>query len=366
MIQDNVVEGGSARARTTRGQHDNAPEMILTEAYRLHFEGKPAVDLGRRPGPGHPRAARRAGRDRRRRGDPLRARRPASGGRIAQPIGPAGLPARRADRPRRPTPSRSPPASSARPSRGTRSTAGGAGSPPTSSWPATCSASGSSRNHLLGGGEAIRLLATPTEEPGPLGMVARPVPRRRLRGEHPRGRPRRRPSASSTAPAIKSNKGRVYMTLALKDNTLRWTKPPTSASRPAGDRLRRPASTPRELLITEEGTRVEGAPARRRLGPRRHDQRQGRPGDRRSRSRGPAACARAARPVAIESRTGERSVHPRARQHFPASCSLRERSGEICRVLEITVRPAGYRPARRRSRPRRRRRGPGRRGSPRG
>ncbi len=43
LIKDNVVGGGVGPREDDPRQHENSPEVMLTEAYRLRFEGKPAA-----------------------------------------------------------------------------------------------------------------------------------------------------------------------------------------------------------------------------------------------------------------------------------------------------------------------------------
>jgi hypothetical protein len=111
-------------------------------------------------------------------------------------------------------------------------------------------------NRLLGGGESIRLLSTPTEEPVRWGWSHAPFlggvfEGNTLEDAHGGG------IGVEHGPHMKSNKGRVYMTLAFKDNTLRWTK---SADKPPRFKIGfEPSIDPKELVITEEGTKVEGA-----------------------------------------------------------------------------------------------------------
>ena len=61
---------------------------------------------------------------------------------------------------------------------------------------------------------------------------------------------------------IKSNKGRVYLTVALKDNTFRRTAA-ARARMPDGKPIRLAIGTaeaidPGEMIVTEQGTRAEG------------------------------------------------------------------------------------------------------------
>ena len=118
------------------------------------------------------------------------------------------------------------------------------------------------KNHLLGGGMAIRLLATPAEEPVHWGWSHAPflgglfegntledAPGGGLGVEHGTG--------------VKSAKGRVYMSLIFKDNTLRWTKAAGSSGKPPRLEIGFPPSLdPKELVITESGTKIEGASPR--------------------------------------------------------------------------------------------------------
>ena len=259
LIKDNIVGGGVGPREDDPRQHENSPEVMLTEAYRLHFEGKPAgisadgrVVVIPNPQGGGPNT-----------GDALAILSGPQAGQwrtIVQVVGPLAYLldepiAKETD---------------------AVSIASGFVRETFEGNTVDCRGSGLAadlvlagnvfgvkvlRNRLMGGGMAIRLLATPTEEPvhwgwshAPFmggvfeGNVLEDAPGGGLGVEHGGG--------------VKSNKGRVYMSIAMKDNILRWTKASGSAGRPPRLAIGFPPSLdPKELAITEEGTKIEGAPA---------------------------------------------------------------------------------------------------------
>ncbi|HEX8199936.1 MAG TPA: hypothetical protein VF590_05575, partial [Isosphaeraceae bacterium] len=258
-IRDNTVEGIGPRDTDT--VHLNANEIILTEAYRLHFEGKPAA--------------------------------PAAGGRIVQIPTPRGEPA------------------------GAGSIVAVLSGPDAGQWrriaqaidprtyllesplPAgdsaiaittgfvgeviqgnTIDTRGSSvagnlvlpgnhfgtqvvGNRLLGGGEALRITAAPTEQPFEWGWSHTPSFGWVIRGNALEDSARGGTLAVEHGPPIKSNRGRLYFTAELTYNTAAWsdafrarrTPPPAFT---VGD----PGSIdPGELVLTAWGNRVADGPS---------------------------------------------------------------------------------------------------------
>ena len=256
MVKDNVVEGGIGPREDDPRPHPNAPELILTEGYRLHFEGKPAsisadgrVLVIHKPQGGEGMT-----------GDAVAILSGPQAGQwrtIAQPLGPQAYllderdlegHRRGLDRDR---------ASSHETFEGNTVDCRGSGIAADLVLAGNLFGVRVVNNRLLGGGESVRLLAAPTEEPVRWGWSHAPFlggvfEGNTLEDAHGGG------IGVEHGPQMKSNKGRVYMTLAFKDNTLRWTK---STGKPPRFKVGfEPSIDPKELVITEEGTKVEGAP----------------------------------------------------------------------------------------------------------
>lgn len=119
-------------------------------------------------------------------------------------------------------------------------------------------------NRFVGAGDAFRLVAFPSETPNIWGWSHVPFFGGVVEGNIIEDSERGGSVGVDHGPAVKSNKGRVYMTVTLKDNVVRWTEPflKTAKGTPAGLTLGIPGSTdPGELVVTESGDRLE-APAR--------------------------------------------------------------------------------------------------------
>ncbi|WP_435005258.1 hypothetical protein P12x_003153 [Tundrisphaera lichenicola] len=257
LVKDNVVEGGIGPREDDPHPHPNAPELMLTEAYRLHFEGKPAsisadgrVLVIHRPQGGEAFT-----------GDALAILEGPQAGEwrtIAQPL---GAQAYLLDEP-------------ISKDTGAVSIATGFVRETFEGNTVDCRGSGQAanlvlagnvfgarvvNNHFLGGGESVRLLSAPTEEPVRWGWSHAPF----LGGVFEGNILEDAPGGSlgvEHGPAVRSSRGRVYMTLSFKGNTLKW-----SGSTDKSPRFRigfEPSIDPHELIIAEEGTRVEGAPPR--------------------------------------------------------------------------------------------------------
>ena len=260
LIKDNVVEGGIGPREDDPRPHENTPEVLLTEAYRLHFEGKPSSISGDgrvvvipRPQGGLAST-----------GDALAILSGPQAGQwraIAQPLGPqAYLLDEPIDR-----------------ATDVVSIATGFVRETFEGNTVDCRGSGIAaglvlagnhfgvkvlNNRLLGGGEAIRLLASATEEPVHWGWSHAPFLGGLFEGNLLEDAPGGGLGVEHAA-MIKSNKGRVYMSLTFKGNTLRWSKASGATGKPPRLEFGFPPSLdPGELVLTEEGTKLEGAPAR--------------------------------------------------------------------------------------------------------
>jgi hypothetical protein len=258
VVKDNTVGPGIGPREDDPHQHQNEPELILTEAYRLHFEGKPAAISpdGRVvviPTPQGGEAAT---------GDALAILSGPQAGQwrtIAQPLGPRvyllDAPIDRATE--------------------VVSIATGFVRETFEGNTVDCRGSGIAallvlagnhfgtqvaNNRLLGGGESIRLQACASESPITWGWSHAPFLGGRFEGntlEDFRGGG----IAVEHGGIARSARGRVYLSLAMKNNTLKWSKPNPSASGQAPRlTIGSPgAIDPGELLVEESGTKVEGA-----------------------------------------------------------------------------------------------------------
>lgn len=254
-VRGNVVEGGIGPREDDPKPHPNAPEVMLTEAYRLHFEGKPAsISADGRlltiPTPQGGGAST---------GDAVAILSGPEAGQwrtVAQALGSQSY---LLDEPI---------------SKNTDAVSIATGFVRETFEANTVDCRGSGiaadlvlagnlfgvrviNNRFLGGGESIRLLATPTEEPVHWGWSHAPFLGGVFRGNTLEDAPGGGIGVEHGS-EIRSNRGRVYMTLDFQDNTLRWTR---STAKPP--RLRfgfGPSIDPRELVLTEGGTVVEGAP----------------------------------------------------------------------------------------------------------
>jgi hypothetical protein len=118
-------------------------------------------------------------------------------------------------------------------------------------------------NHVRGAGEAMNLLAYPSETPSIWGWSHAPCLGAVVEGNTFEDSLRGATLGVLHSASTKSNKDRVYMTLALKGNTVRWSAPFLKRTPPpaAGITLGYPMSIdPGELVVAESGDRVD-APA---------------------------------------------------------------------------------------------------------
>ncbi len=109
-------------------------------------------------------------------------------------------------------------------------------------------------NRILGGGEGFRILSTPTESPGPWGWSHSPMLGLLVAGNRVEGSGRGATLAVEHGPPIQSNRGRLYLTATVAENTFRASGAGPARGLTIGD----PGSLdPAEALLVERGTRVE-------------------------------------------------------------------------------------------------------------
>ncbi len=121
-------------------------------------------------------------------------------------------------------------------------------------------------NHLLGGRWAFRVSAFPTERPGVWGWSHAPFLGALIQGNTIEDSARGGRFSVEHGAAIKSNRGRVYMSMRLLDNTVVWTEAFLARRSGRGDAgpltaltIGEPGShDPGELLVSEAGNRVQG------------------------------------------------------------------------------------------------------------
>jgi hypothetical protein len=260
VIKDNVSSEGVGPREDDAHKHENSPEVFLTEAYRLHFEGKPASISA----DGRILAIPRPQGDSSGPGDAVAILSGPQAGQwrtIAQTIAPQVF---LLDEPiARETDAVSISTAFVRETfEGNTIDCRGSGIADNLVLAGDHFGTRVLRNHLIGGRHAIRLEATPTEQPVTWGWSHAPFLGGLVEGnliedclgitigvDHGSG--------------IKSNKGRVYLSLTFKDNTFRWTSVKLSNGKPPKVEISTPPSLdPREMVMTEEGTKVEGAPAK--------------------------------------------------------------------------------------------------------
>jgi hypothetical protein len=128
-------------------------------------------------------------------------------------------------------------------------------------------------NHVLGGGLAWRVSAYPTEHPMIWGWSHAPylggVIERNVVEDTDQGASL---CVEHTA-AVKSNKGRTYMTMQLRDNVVRWTGPFVAQRVRAGTREPlagltvgcRPSADPNELVVAATGNGLDAPSGYREL-----------------------------------------------------------------------------------------------------
>ncbi len=264
----NVVDGGIGPRQDDPHPHHNSPEVILTEAYRLHYEGKPAAISpdGRILAIYHPVGGPAST------GDAVAILAGPQAGQwrtIAQPLGPQLY---LLDEPIAADTTVVSLATGFVRETFADNTVDCRGSAIAANLVLAGNVFGVqvTGNQLYGGAETIRLHASPTEAPVTWGWSHAPF----LGGTIANNLVEDSLGIGSTGlgvehgPAIQANKGRTYMSLDFKDNTFRWTDAGLSqraAIAPSGSRSPRvaigyaPSLDPSELIVTESGTRVEGA-----------------------------------------------------------------------------------------------------------
>jgi hypothetical protein len=127
------------------------------------------------------------------------------------------------------------------------------------------------KNHLLGGAHAFRITACPTEQPQIWGWTHAPFLGGVIEGNIIEDTEGGGVVGLEHDPKhIKSNQGRTYMTVRLSQNVVRWTKPfldPLGRGRtretPPGLTLGYPPSNdPNELVVTARANQLEQPPGR--------------------------------------------------------------------------------------------------------
>lgn len=120
-------------------------------------------------------------------------------------------------------------------------------------------------NHLLGGGLGWRMIAYATESPGMWGWSHTPflggVVERNILEDCEQGGI----VGVEHSPSTKTNRGRTYMSLRLRDNVVRWTQPFLGAWERAGHKEPppglvigyQPSADPEELIVSAAGNRLE-------------------------------------------------------------------------------------------------------------
>lgn len=260
VVRDNVVEGGFGPREDDPHPDDNAPELILTEAYRLHFEGKPAsISADGRvltiPAPqGGPAET----------GDAVAILSGPEAGQwraIAQPLGPTSY---LLDEPiARETDAVSIATGFVRQAfEGNKVDCRGSGIAMNLALAGNQFGVRVVRNHFIGGRQTVTLSAFPTESPGIWGWSHAPFLGGVFEGNTVEDSGMGGSIGVDHTRHIKSNKGRVYLTVALKDNTIRRTaaaRDRTADGKPIRLVIGNPDSLdPGELVVTEQGTKAEG------------------------------------------------------------------------------------------------------------
>ena len=123
-------------------------------------------------------------------------------------------------------------------------------------------------NHLQGGGLAWRIMASPTESPMSWGWSHVPFFGGVVTGNILEDAERGGEIGVEHSIAIRTNKGRAYMSVELADNVVRWSGPFLAARRRQGSDAPplgltvgyRPSADPDELLVSASGNKLD-APA---------------------------------------------------------------------------------------------------------
>ncbi len=126
-------------------------------------------------------------------------------------------------------------------------------------------------NHLLGGGLAFRMMATPTEHPMIWGWSHAPFLGGVIEGNILEDCEQGGVVGVEHSSAIKTNKGRTYMSVVLRNNVVRWSAPflATMARADAKKPLPgltigyQPSLDPGELIVNAEGNTLDSPPGYR-------------------------------------------------------------------------------------------------------
>ena len=255
IVTDNQVVGIGAREDDPI-PHPNAPELILTEAYRLHFEGKPAAISpdGRVVAIPEPQGSPFW------HGDAVAILSGPMAGQwrtVTMPLGPRTF---LLDRPIDTATDAISIATGFTDETFSGNTVDTRGSHQAANLVLAGNTYGARvvKNHLLGGSESIRLVASASEDPIHWGWSRAPWLGGLIEGNILEDATSGRIDVEHSI-YTKSHRGRVYVTATLLDNIVRRTKNPSA--KPAGPMLRiggGPALDPDDIRVTERGTRFEG------------------------------------------------------------------------------------------------------------
>ncbi|MBX6314777.1 MAG: hypothetical protein IRY99_17950 [Isosphaeraceae bacterium] len=120
-------------------------------------------------------------------------------------------------------------------------------------------------NHFLGAG-AFRIVAFPTEAPGPWGWSHVPMLGAEILGNTIEDSPHGCVVAVEHGPLVKSSQGRIYLSATIKDTTIQWTEKflahhSRSGKPPGGLLLGEPGGLdPGEMVLIEQGSRASVPP----------------------------------------------------------------------------------------------------------
>ena len=256
QVTDNIIDGGIGPRQDDPHPHQNAPEVILTEAYRLHYEGKPAAISpdGRVLAIHHPQGGPAST------GDAVAILSGPQAGQWRTIAQPTGLQTYLLDEPISLETTAVSLATGFVRETFANNTVDCRGSRIAANLVLAGNLFGVqvTGNKLYGGGETIRLHAAPTESPVHWGWSHAPF----MGGTFAANLIEDASGGGVFGlgvehnPAIRANQGRVYMSLNLLNNTFRWT-----GSNPARMAIGyAPSLDPGELVITEAGTKLVGAP----------------------------------------------------------------------------------------------------------
>ena len=126
-------------------------------------------------------------------------------------------------------------------------------------------------NHLLGGGLAFRMIAMPTEHPIIWGWSHAPFLGGVIEGNILEDCEQGGIVGVDHSRYIKTNQGRTYMSVALRNNVVRWTEPFLASMARSGAKRPVPGLTfgytpsldPGEAMVTAEGNTLDGPPGYR-------------------------------------------------------------------------------------------------------